>query len=101
MEDKQTLCPPYPIQTELTVIPPADEPQTNSQAEEDLKILMSLMNHQVRLNYKHSRHKSCESILSATSTQTVRGRRSPRVGRSVDLPGFCLRILLRILNIVP
>jgi hypothetical protein len=34
MEDKQTLRPPLP--TELTVIPPADEPQTTFHAEEAL-----------------------------------------------------------------
>ena len=66
-----------PLQTELTVIPPADETQINSQAEEALKMLMSLMNQQVRLNNKHSRQKSPVSILAATSTQTMKGFRIP------------------------
>ena len=34
MEDKQTLRPPLP--TELTVDPPANDPQTNSHAENAL-----------------------------------------------------------------
>ena len=37
MEDKQTLSPPYPIPTELTVGPPVDDPQTNSQSEETIE----------------------------------------------------------------
>ena len=36
MEDKQTLSPPYPIQTELTVDPPAVESPTNCHAEDAL-----------------------------------------------------------------
>ncbi len=75
MEDKQTLSPPYPIQTELTVIPPVDEPQPNSQAEEPLKMMMSLMNQQVRLNYKLSRQKSPVSILTSDHQRV----RIPRV----------------------
>jgi hypothetical protein len=82
MEDKQTLSPPYPVEIEMPVIPPVDEPQPNSQAEEALKMLMSLMNQQVRLNYNHSRQKSTVSILSATSTQTIKGIRIPTaIGR--------------------
>jgi hypothetical protein len=37
MDDKQTLSPPYPIPTVLTVVPPVDEPQSNSQAEETIE----------------------------------------------------------------
>jgi hypothetical protein len=61
----------------LTVIPPTDESQINSQTVEDLKMLMSLMNQQVRLNDKHASQKSPVSILVAISTQTMKGLRIP------------------------
>jgi hypothetical protein len=76
LEDKQTLRPP--LSTELTVDPPADEPQTTSHTEDALPNADESDESTGQVELQSFKTKSPVSILTVTSTQTVKGLRIPR-----------------------